>query len=403
MDNLRDRIFSKSRTGVIGDFLALIESTTEADLLGLVILFLNIFGAMVGPQVYLSQGDIRHRANFFTLIVGETAKGRKGTVLKVIKDFFNMVDPQFFLDSFRTGLSSAEGVIKFLADSNKNGITTLLAIQPEASAVLKNFERSGNKLSELTREVFDGDEIANMSISNEMRVEQHYVCFIFLITKTELLKTIKEVELFNGFANRFYWALVHRSKILSNPPKVDKEKLSALACKVREAVDFGRSQTELTLTDEAEKVWDTIYRKIHQDQPDTHTSGLKGRFDVLTLRLALNFALLDRCNKVESRHLAAATELIDISEQCIESIFTQKNQSFDKTSSKILKGLSDRGDWVSQSSIMTQFFSNNIKSEALNVCLGVLESNGLIERKVTEGEGSKPVTLWRILERGGTV
>lgn len=403
MDNSRDRILSKSRTGVIGEFLDLMESTTEADLLGIIIIFLNIFGAMVGAQVYLELGNLQHRANFFTLIVSDTANGRKGTGLKLVKDFFNLVDPQFFLDSYRTGLSSAEGVIKFLADSNKKGIFTLLAIQPEASAVFKNFERIGNKLSELVREAFDGDPIANMSVSNEMRVDKHYICFIFLITKAELLQTIKAVELFNGFANRFTWALVHRSKILSNPPKVNKDKLSELACKVREAVDFARSQTALKLTDEAEKVWDTIYRKIHQDQPDTHTSGLKGRFDVLTLRLALNFALLDQCNNVEVRHLEAAYELIGISEHCIENIFAKNNTNTDKTNSKILKGLSERSDWVSQSSIMTQFFSNNIKSEALIQCLGVLESNGLIERKVTEGEGSKPVTLWRILERGGAV
>lgn len=400
MNNLSDRILSKSRTGAIDEFLSLIEPTTEADSLGIIIIFLNMFGSMVGTNVHLEQGDLKHRANFFSLIVGDTANGRKGTTLKVVKDFFNLVDPQFFLDSVRNGLSSGEGVIKFLADSNKKGVFTLLAIQPEASAVFKNFERNGNKLSELIREAFDDDPIANMSVSNEMRVERHYICFIFLITKAELLHAIKAVELLNGFANRFIWALVHRSKILSNPPKADVDKLSRLAIKIREAVNFARAQTVIKLTEEAELMWDSIYQKIHKDKPDTHTSGLKGRFDVLTLRLALNFALLDQSDKVTVKHLEAANELIEISEHCIESIFERKSSVLDSVSNKILNGLSRERDWVTQTSIMNRFFSNNIKSDLLNEKLNTLESQNYIKRKITKSDGKKSITQWCILDRG---
>jgi hypothetical protein len=65
--------------GLAGDFVKALEPHTEADPVGLLIQFLVAFGSIVGAKPYYLVENDKHRANLYAVLVGDSARGRKGT------------------------------------------------------------------------------------------------------------------------------------------------------------------------------------------------------------------------------------------------------------------------------------------------------------------------------------
>ena len=65
--------------GIAGDFVRAVEPHSEADPVALLIQFLTAFGNVVGrgPH-FVAEADLHH-TNIFACLVGETAKGKKGS------------------------------------------------------------------------------------------------------------------------------------------------------------------------------------------------------------------------------------------------------------------------------------------------------------------------------------
>ncbi len=65
--------------GIAGEVVRMIEPDSESDPAAILLQFLTGFGALVGKGLhYRVEGD-KHGTNLFTVLVGPSAKGRKGT------------------------------------------------------------------------------------------------------------------------------------------------------------------------------------------------------------------------------------------------------------------------------------------------------------------------------------
>ena len=73
--------------GLAGDVVAVIRPHTEADEAALLINFLVAFGSAVGRGPHTLVEDTRHGCNLSTVLVGETAKARKGTAWNRINPY----------------------------------------------------------------------------------------------------------------------------------------------------------------------------------------------------------------------------------------------------------------------------------------------------------------------------
>src|ERR1700730_15167343 len=102
--------------GLAGDVVHTIEPHTEADPVALLVQFLTAVGNVLwrGPH-YRVEGD-RHGTNLFGVLVGETAKGRKGTSWGRARQIMEIADPEWTRDRIHSGLSSGEGVIWAVRD-----------------------------------------------------------------------------------------------------------------------------------------------------------------------------------------------------------------------------------------------------------------------------------------------
>src|SRR5262245_52385593 len=79
--NWPDELRPEALHGVAGELVRTIEPHSEADPAALLLQFLIGFGNVIGRQAHFMAEADRHFTNLFTVIVGQTAKGRKGTSL----------------------------------------------------------------------------------------------------------------------------------------------------------------------------------------------------------------------------------------------------------------------------------------------------------------------------------
>ena len=65
--------------GLAGEIVRKIEPQTEADPVALLFQILVAFGNMIGRNAYMLADGAQHYLNLYTVLVGKTSKGRKGT------------------------------------------------------------------------------------------------------------------------------------------------------------------------------------------------------------------------------------------------------------------------------------------------------------------------------------
>jgi hypothetical protein len=97
--------------GLAGDVVRALEPTTEADPVAMLVTFLTMFGNACGRNPHILIGDDRHGTNLFTVLVGETARARKGTSQSGPRRLLALADPEWEKDRVQGGISTGEGLI----------------------------------------------------------------------------------------------------------------------------------------------------------------------------------------------------------------------------------------------------------------------------------------------------
>ena len=125
------------------------------------------------------------------------------------------------------------------------------------------------------------------------------------ITAEELARYLTEVDVFNGFANRFLWTLVKRSKLLPRSVAPDMTDLrQRLAMTTQKAQTIG----EMSYSPSAGALWDNIYDDLVAEKRGLW-DAVTSRGEAQTLRLSMVYALLDGSSTIEVPHLRAALAL----------------------------------------------------------------------------------------------
>ena len=81
--------------GLAGEVVSTLAPQTEADPVALLLQYLVYFGNAVGRGPYYQVENDKHFANLFLLLVGETAKARKGLSAGRIRHIFDTADPDW--------------------------------------------------------------------------------------------------------------------------------------------------------------------------------------------------------------------------------------------------------------------------------------------------------------------
>jgi hypothetical protein len=122
--------------GILGDIVQTISPHSEADPVALLLQSLTLAGNVVGRLPHYRVQSDEHRANLFVVLVGASAKGRKGTSLGRIRSIVKVADETWSGDRTKGGLSSGEGFISEVRDpvqkydSKEKSSRSLILVSP---------------------------------------------------------------------------------------------------------------------------------------------------------------------------------------------------------------------------------------------------------------------------------
>jgi hypothetical protein len=304
--------------GLPGAIVEKVAPHTEADPVAILTQLLVACGALIGRGAHYRVEATLHHPNQFVVLVGDSAKARKGSSFDHVARLLSAVDPAFS-SRLSTGLSSGEGLIWAVRDPQAHDPGApdkrLLVVEPEFASVLKSTGRELSTLSPTLRSAWDGRPLALLTRTAPARATSAHISIIGHITGAELRRHTTSVEIANGFLNRFLLLAVRRVRLLPEGGDPDPLNGSGLVRYLARVLDQARSVGQVTLDPGARALWWQTYQRLTQPA-DGLVGQLTARAEAHTIRLALIYALLDGQRRIHTEHLAAALALWDYAARC---------------------------------------------------------------------------------------
>jgi hypothetical protein len=381
--------------GLAGEFVRVIEPHTEADPVSLLIEFLLAYGNVIGRRPHCTAEADYHAFNENAVLVGNTAKGRKGSSWGHVRRVCERVDEVWADERILSGLSSGEGLIANVRDAKGEdaGVSDkrLFVIEQEFSSTLRVLNRDGNTLSAMLRQAWDGGTLQTLSKNSPMKASGAHISILGHITGDELLRHLHETEAGNGFGNRFLWVCVRCSKELPEGGKVELSDLNALIVRLKKAVDFARAQDEIRRDEQARRLWHEVYHDLSEARP-----GLLGhmvaRAEAHVMRLSGLYALLDQSPVVGIEHLDAALAVWQYCEASARYIFG--DSLGDAVADDILAMLRASGQTGMSRTAISEHFGRNKPAAELSRALAKLLELRLVELKDRDTGGKRKAEVW---------
>ncbi len=391
--------------GLAGDFVRFIEPHTEADKMALLIQFLTYFGNIIGRFAYFQVEGDKHFTNLFCVLVGDTASGRKGISFGRVKQVFRNLDEHHQKECLVSGLASGEGLLYHVRDAvyktDKDGETVvdkgvsdkrLLISEGEFANVLRVQGRDGNTLSAFIRNLWDSGNARSLTKNSPLRTTDAHVSIIGHITKTELLTCLSEVESANGYANRFLWVCVRRSKFLPHGSQVDYKDLLGINADISRRIEFAQTIEQIHFSVEAKELWASNYEHLETSRYG-FVAKITQRASPYVLRLSCIFAVLDAQSVIGVEHLEAALAVWQFCEDSAKYIFGERIGN--KNADALLDALRDAENGLTRTEIYTDVFQKNLNAKEINKALRILLEMNLIESRKEQTENAKkPSEKW---------
>jgi len=401
--------------GLAGEFVKMIEPQTEADPAALLIQILTATGNIIGANPFFQVEADKHYLKLFPVLVGETSKGRKGTSLGYMKHIFRQIDLGWALGCIKSGLSSGEGLIWQVRDEikkrepirEKSRVTgeyqeyvfdpgiedkRLLVIEAEFASTLRVIERDGNTLSPTIRQAWDSGDLATLTKNSPAVATGAHISIIGHITRDELKRYLDRTEIANGFANRFIFTCVKRSKELPEGGGLYGLNLELIQKRFKEAIEFGKTVGEIRKDGKAMQIWSEIYPGLSAGKPGLF-GAVVSRSEAQVMRIACIYAVLDKSNWIRAEHLLAALALWDYSEASARYIFG--DATGDVVADRILQAIRGSTNGLTRTDIRDLFF-RNISGVKIDDALCFLESHSLL-RMARENTGGRPIERWVVV------
>jgi hypothetical protein len=270
----------------------------------------------------------------------------------------------------------------------------LLIFESEFATVLRRMRGETNSLSAVVREAWDSGNLSTLTKNSPLRATGAHVSIIAHSTRAELLTSLTETDRANGFANRFIFVLVKRSKVIPEPVSVPEQTLTTLMAKLFNTVGGGAwKPRQLRRDPEATALWAEIYPSLSAGKPGL-LGAILARAEAHVLRLSLIYAALDKSDVVRREHLQAALAVWKYAEASAEAIFGKRRLGL-PLADTILTALRQHGS-MSRTAI-SELFSRNVSAADLDAALTTLHDQGLIERSFVAPEGGlgRSVEIWQ--------
>ncbi len=389
--------------GIVGEIVRAIEPHTEADPAALLIQLLVAAGNCIGRSPHFMAEADYHALNLFTVLVGDSAKGRKGTSWGHIRRIFESVDAAW-MTRIMDGLSSGEGLIHEVRDpqtSQRDGEKIiepgvadkrLLVQAPEFANVLRVQMREGSTLSGVLRTAWDRGGLQTMVRKNPLTATHAHISIVGHVTRDELLRLFEATDAANGFGNRFLWFAVRRSKLLPLGGRIGEVDFAPLTDRLTRAVQFARTVGEITRDEAATEVWCDVYAILSDAKPGM-LGAMTARAEAQVMRLACLYAVLDTSRVIREEHLLAALAVWAYSAESARWIFGDRLG--DPVADEILRSLRMNPDGITRTEV-SDLFGRHKNANQITTALHALEARGMARcgREAPTGGVGRHIERW---------
>ena len=378
--------------GLPGAIVAKIAPNTEADPVAILVQLLVCCGALIGRGAHFQIEATLHHPGEFVILIGDSAKARKGSSFDHVAKLMTEADPGFPA-RLSTGLSSGEGLIWTLRDpagqDPGNPDKRLLVVEPEFASLLKAASREISTLSPTLRSAWDGRPLAVLTRTAPARATGAHVAIIGHITHTELRRYASAIEIANGLLNRFLLACVRRVRLLPEGGDPNPLQGSGLARYLGSVLKHAHTTGPVTLAEDTRELWWHTYPQLTQPAEGL-TGQLTARAEAHTIRLALIYTLLDGANKIRPEHLNAALALWDYAAR--SAAWAINHTTGDPLAEQIHAALARSSDGLTRTQIR-DLLHRNQPADRVDQALNALARAGRATRRQTRTAG-RPVETW---------
>ena len=326
--------------GIIGMFMDRVEEQTEAHPVALGVSFIAAFGNCVGRNPHAIVGRTRHGINLFTVVVGNTGTGRKGTGGDIVTDVVRYADAHWADSCQSPNLVSGEGVVDAVRDTvtklvpKKGGGVgdveevvldwgvddkRLLITCTEFASALHACRRENSVLSQTLREAWDGKALRTMAKNAARTATDPHLSIIAHVTRQELMRSVREADIFGGLFNRFLFVMSERARLL--PHGGDLDDLSGILEPIKARIEYARSVGRMVRSEAADTLWEREYPRLTTVTGSDIVAAVLSRGEAQVLRLSMLMALAAGHATVEVEDLEAALDLWRYSEASARGVF----------------------------------------------------------------------------------
>jgi len=378
--------------GMAGAIAETIAPHTEADPLAVLAQLLVGAGAIVGRGAWMAVEATRHHPGEFVVLVGDSAKARKGSSWDHVERVLHRADPSF-ASRVRTGLSTGEGLIWAARDPQGSDPGTpdprLLVVEPEFVTVLKATGRDVNTLSPVLRAAWDGRPLALLTRTAPARATAAHISVIGHITRAELSHHTSAIEAANGFLNRFCFIACRRHRLLPEGGDPDPLAGTRLERRLGAHLAGARRAGQVTLDPAARLEWHDAYARLSEATEDL-VGSLCARAEAHVLRLAMLFSLVDGDTVIRCAHLRAALALWDYAAR--SAAWALRTTTADPVAEQIHDALSTTPEGLTRTELR-DLFGRNLPGGRIEAALASLGAAGRAQRHRSATAG-RPAEVW---------
>jgi Protein of unknown function (DUF3987) len=229
-----------------------------------------------------------------------------------------------------------------------------------------------------------------MTKNTPARATGALVSIIGHITTDELRRYLDRTEAGNGFANRFLYLCVRRSKCLPEGGALSEDDLRPLAQRMTKAIGHARSVARIQFNEAARLQWHAVYPELSQGLPGLF-GAVTSKAEAQVIRQAMIYALLDLCTEIQSEHLKAATALWEYAEASARYVFG--SALGDPVADEILRALRSAGAAGLSRTQIRDIFSRNKAGDSIHRALELLAKHRLAVMQTRDTQG-RPGEIW---------
>lgn len=380
-------------SGLVGDIVAALGPHTEADPVAILAQTLVAAGAVIGRGAHFAVEASRHHPNEYVLLVGESAKARKGSSWDHVARLMDS-DPGFAART-STGLSSGEGLIWALRDPTgaDPGASDprLLVIEPEFATVLKATTRDVNTLSPVLRSAWDARPLALLTRTAPARAGAAHLSVIGHITAAELAHHVAGLEAANGLLNRFLLIACRRARLLPEGGHPHPLAGTGLPGVLAANLDIARNAGRLRFNPAARRLWWDAYPTLSAATPGP-AGTLIARGEAHTVRLALLYALTDGARTIGATHLRAGLALWAYAAR--SATWAAGQAAAGPTARRIADALVAAGPAGLTRTQIRDTLGRNQPSADIDAALAALAADGRAHLGIDTTTGGRPARTW---------